>query len=283
MKTIKTTLAILCCLFMLSKTATCDSNQVGSPLTASQTSGTSGGSLWNYIDYIKLYDGSPANCNLGIRGYSATIKATNFDFHIPATATIKGYKVRITKGGYHGYVKDSKVMLYMGSEIGSNKSKSSGYTTYPIESYYGGPTDTWGVTLSAFDVNSSDFGVVFKCWNTDYASSQYAYVDYISMTVYYSIGAREFEQTNSGIIAEADAKVGPNPANAFLELQINKDMSQAEIQLVNLTGQVVYESIPANIKAGEPVRLDISTYENGVYFLRINSNDELITKQFIKR
>lgn len=60
-----------------------------------------------------------------------------------------------------GAVTDESVKLINGGSIAGND-KTLDTTLLTAERSYGGPTDTWGLTLSASDVNASNFGVGFS-------------------------------------------------------------------------------------------------------------------------
>lgn len=53
------------------------------------------------------------------------------------------------------------VKLVVGGSVSGNNKEDSSYITWS-EKTYGGSLDTWGLTLSSSDINSSSFGVVFQ-------------------------------------------------------------------------------------------------------------------------
>jgi len=63
-------------------------------------------------------------------------------------------------------------------------------------------------------------------------------------------------------------KVFPNPTNNILTIQNNEVLTGIEI--VNISGQVLYAS---KFDMTE-VKLDLSDYSSGVYFVRITSNEK---------
>lgn len=121
---------------------------------------------------------------------SRYLKATDFDFAIPAGATIDGIKVEVEKSAQNtNRIKDSSVRIVKGGVIGAtNKADlanfwgtSDAYTTY------GSPTDTWGLAWTPADINASDFGVAFAAKKDTTSGNEYeARVDHIRITVYYT-------------------------------------------------------------------------------------------------
>jgi hypothetical protein len=70
-----------------------------------------------------------------------------------------------------------------------------------------------------------------------------------------------------------DLQLFPNPVKDVLNIKMNDDLSQAIIY--NLQGQKVIESTTKQI--------NVSNLENGVYFIKVNSEGKNATKRFIKK
>ena len=110
-------------------------------------------------------------------GITHYLKATNFNFSIPAGAAIQGVSVSInhsSSGNISPYIRDNSVRLIQGGSIaGSNRAHTT--TDWPTvmgTATYGGPTDTWGTTnLTAGDINASSFGVALSAINSSTAST----------------------------------------------------------------------------------------------------------------
>ena len=93
------------------------------------------------------------------------------------------------------FLRDNVVKLVKGGTIvGDNKALTS--TDWPncnsgscfSSVTYGSPSDLWGTTWTASDINSSNFGVVLSAINsnTNGSRTRIGTVDYIQMTVYYT-------------------------------------------------------------------------------------------------
>ena len=92
-----------------------------------------------------------------------------------------------------------------------------------------------------------------------------------------------FEEEQTGINdMNMDAAVAlfPNPATSEINIQM------ADNRFVGSTMQVydVYgKLITTSEIVSQSVRLDVSAWANGVYIVRINSNESIVTKRFVKR
>lgn len=125
--------------------------------------------------------------------YSHYLKATNFGFNVPSGATITGIEAQIKRGDVYYYTYDENVRLVLSNgSIGSeNKAKTT--TEWGSIEYiaYGGSSDLWSETLSASDINDTDFGLVLSIKLSDDSNGEIGnneYVDHIQMKVYYTEG-----------------------------------------------------------------------------------------------
>lgn len=117
-------------------------------------------------------------------GNTQYLHANNFNFNVPAPALIEGIEVHIEKRSASGTVKDSRVRIVKGGVIGSTDRSDPGFwPTTKTTVTHGTPTDLWGETWTAADINASNFGVVISA--TD--SFDTAGIDSFSITVYYSL------------------------------------------------------------------------------------------------
>lgn len=156
-----------------------------------------GGSIaWANWDAAKTSDNAYALASLS-GGDTTTwiLQATNFGFAIPAGATINGIAVSVERKASGNlalsFAVDHTIKLYKGGTLlGDNKAYTT--TKWPTadESVsYGGAADLFGITLTAADVNATDFGVGLKLRMVRVAKGFiYAYVDHITITVTYTEG-----------------------------------------------------------------------------------------------
>ncbi len=87
------------------------------------------------------------------------------------------------------------------------------------------------------------------------------------------LGIEEFE--NAG-----NFKIIKNPAQDFLELEFPTVINQAQIKIYNLLGHLVI-SEDLNNKLG--LKMDVSSFAQGIYMITVNSDNASQTKRFIKQ
>lgn len=124
-------------------------------------------------------------------GSSRILKLTGFGFSIPAGSSINGVvaEVRRKRAASSANMHDQLIQLRVGG-IFSGGNKASG-TRWPVSAdyaAYGSATDTWGLTLAASDVNSTDFGIGVQ-GSIDSNSSDDGMIDTVRLTVYYTVPA----------------------------------------------------------------------------------------------
>lgn len=129
-----------------------------------------------------------------------TQRFTSYGFSVPTGATIDGIIVTINRksqynvpGGNGGTVADSIVQLVKAdSLVGSNKATASFWATTAASATYGSSTDLWGTTWTSSDINNSGFGAAFAAsidTTSTTSRTNTAYVDYIRIEVYYTVGS----------------------------------------------------------------------------------------------
>ncbi|MEN9562603.1 MAG: hypothetical protein RIR73_847, partial [Chloroflexota bacterium] len=122
---------------------------------------------------------------------SEYLQATDFDFAIPAGATINGIQVTIGRFGTTGMgqdIQDNVVQLIKGGTlVGNNLGATT--TDWPngeAAANYGAANNLWGTTWTPAEINALDFGVALA---VDSTNNRTASVDYIQVTVTYSLNA----------------------------------------------------------------------------------------------
>ncbi|KKR79970.1 MAG: hypothetical protein UU73_C0006G0026 [Candidatus Daviesbacteria bacterium GW2011_GWA1_41_61] len=142
---------------------------------------------------VGVSDASRATVTSSGTAISHYLKATNFGFAIPSTATINGIMVEIQKlssGGTKGSVIDNRVSLIKGSVVtgvnygtAANWPTSEGYTTY------GSSVDLWSNSWTPADINDpNNFGVVLAAAGkvAGGTADRTANVNTFRITVYYT-------------------------------------------------------------------------------------------------
>lgn len=117
-------------------------------------------------------------------GSTHYLHANNFNLNIPASAVIDGIEVAVEKRSSVGTVLDSRVRIVKNGMVGATDlSDGAFWPTTDTVVTYGGPSELWGETWTAADVNASGFGVAISATdNVDTAA-----IDHISVKVYYSL------------------------------------------------------------------------------------------------
>lgn len=118
------------------------------------------------------------------------LRASDFGFSIPSTATITGIETEIVWGSSSSLFDVEEVKLAWGASAAnlSTGNKAAGEAAGSSETTnYGGDADLWGETISTLTpalVNSSDFGFVLLLSKTS-TSTLAARIDALRMKVYY--------------------------------------------------------------------------------------------------
>jgi hypothetical protein len=136
--------------------------------------------VWINPSNVTADDGSTADNSTDSGGQ---LIGYTFGFSIPVGATITGIEVGIKRfADAASGISDSLISLDNGSAIGSNKAGAGDWSTTPTTITYGGPGDTWGLTLNSTDVNDPNFGVQLK---VNWSAGHMASVDVMTMKIYY--------------------------------------------------------------------------------------------------
>ena len=72
----------------------------------------------------------------------------------------------------------------------------------------------------------------------------------------------------------------PNPANEYIEIVIPDNENELELELLDLNGKTVLKRLRIT---PEMNKVSISNLESGVYFARLISGDEVVTRKIIKQ
>lgn len=157
-----------------------------------------GSASWSGSNNIGSDNGSNATVSKGSPDGSLTsnyLRGTNFNFAIPSNATIDGIQVSMNRYASANsgldYVQDNSVKLVKGGVVTGNEKASAGNwsTTTSTVVNYGGASDLWGTTWTPSEINASNFGVVLSALVSRDNGTVTANVDYVSITVYYTIDA----------------------------------------------------------------------------------------------
>ena len=111
---------------------------------------------------------------------------SSFGLSVPDGAIIRGIAVDIRRSSDSGLVVDGLIQLLQnGAVAGTNHAKTGSWPMTLTYETYGGPGDTWGLTLTAADLRASDFGLSISPRYTDVSGNDRGYVDAVRATVFY--------------------------------------------------------------------------------------------------
>ncbi len=137
-------------------------------------------------------------------------------------------------------------------------------------------------TYSAAGVYSICLSVTVSCGATSttcdtnyiYRSTQSAQMIQVNVIAPPAIVAGLANQSNESV----DWSVYPNPNNGQFEIKMD-GKTNAKIKVYSLIGQMVYETEITNDNVSKKINLD--GVSNGVYFIKLNSNNKEYTKKII--
>jgi hypothetical protein len=119
------------------------------------------------------------------------LQATNFSFNIPSDAAILGVEVAVERSAVcvvdpcTSNVTDAEVKLIKGSVVQStNKASATAWPGTDTVKTYGGPSDLWGTTWTAANINATNFGVAISV-GRNAGGDKIARVDHVTITVTY--------------------------------------------------------------------------------------------------
>jgi hypothetical protein len=163
-----------------------DAQQVKSPGTVANDSSSGGTKAWTNPGNAKASDNSKATCEFGFPNVTEFLKATNFGFTLPGTATVCGIVAeveRVADGALR--FQDHKVQICKaGAPSGENKAKSDAWPTVDTYAAYGASSDFWGLSWTVAEINSSGFGLAIAVAAA--TSAHIASIDHVRITVYYT-------------------------------------------------------------------------------------------------
>ena len=72
-------------------------------------------------------------------------------------------------------------------------------------------------------------------------------------------------------------RIFPNPANEILSVQLSKPFENNSIEISNSVGQIVFAKTLNNISE----TINLKSFDQGVYFVRIRCSDKIDTKKLV--
>jgi hypothetical protein len=170
--------------------------------TTSVTQPAGNGTGWTNSNNITALDAVYATASVPKSGSSASLIAYNFGFDIPSNATINGITISITGHASMAnriYISSASLGTWDNSTFTSKGSSKSNTTYWDIsDAQYdvGSSSDLWEATWTYSDFNSSLFACKIILYNSSVLSCT-AYIDYLTITVTYTISGTTYQLTAS--------------------------------------------------------------------------------------
>lgn len=154
------------------------------------------------------------------------------------------------------------------------------------------------VNNSHFEVQRSIDGKEFtnlelvKGAGTSFTSKSYTYTDnspYLAGVNYYRLrqvdfnGEFSFSEVKTIDLSKSNGSVviSPNPFYNTFEVVINnREYTGADVNVVNMAGQSVFTG---SIQCQNSLKIDLSNFSAGVYFVTVNTGSETFTEKIIKK
>jgi len=201
---------------------------------------------------------------------------TNFGFNIPSASVIMGVETILTycvmpSGTGNAILKDSIVQLVNNNNlIGNNLGGVHNFTPIVTSYTYGGPSTTWGATLSAADVNGANFGFVSLLKSVGTASAfigiEKSQAQSAKMKIYY--------ESTVGVPESQIAYAHSYYYNRVVTIKQADENSLFEI--FDLTGRRVYQTrLQKNQQS-----VELNHLTPGVYFYKLLINNKAVYKKF---
>ena len=176
---------------------------------------------WSNPNYILADDTSYSTSILTLGQSTQYLQGTNYGFAIPAGVVINGIAVSILRQSNASSISDGRVQLVKnGTIVGNNYGTAAIWSTTMTTENYGSPTDLWGTTWTATDINNANFGIVLSAVAS---ANEIASVDYIQITIYYTPTPTitSFTPTNSCIGTATSVVLTGNNFNGATAVNFN--------------------------------------------------------------
>lgn len=150
------------------------------------------------------------------------------------------------------------------------------------------PHNVTQVSLDTWNANGTTplpGGFSFPSGSGDYTTTAPGVIYYVC-TVHVSLGMKGTITVNA-VTGINDAKITgagkiyPNPATDFLTCALNRYSMVNEIRIVNISGNTVKIIYKPEV-SGDKVKIDIADLVNGMYFVLVKTDNEIISAKFLK-
>ncbi|MCX6292496.1 MAG: T9SS type A sorting domain-containing protein [Bacteroidetes bacterium] len=214
--------------------------------------------------------------------HSRGLKASDFAFAIPSTATITGIKAEVLRKASNATsIRDTVVQLMSNlSAAGSNKASSTFWQINSAYESYGDSSDLWGVSWAPGDVNSTGFGFFYKPKNVNSGISNVtAYVDHVRLTVYYLSATGIMEHQSSDDLFSVYYQ---QQEHAIIIRMNQTGIKNVVAKIYDAAGQLVDERMIENISPGiSTSEINCEKYSAGIYLVKLENSETNFLKKIV--
>jgi hypothetical protein len=82
---------------------------------------------------------------------------------------------------------------------------------------------------------------------------------------------------------ENSVSLYPNPAKEYVDIRVDGDLNVTMMEVYDIYGKVVRTVVGANDYSPLPTRINVSGLADGMYFVRVTTEEGTVTKTFVKR
>lgn len=150
--------------------------------------------VWSNLDAATVQGNDPeldgATLVLIAQPFHDQLLVDHFQLELPDDARVQGIEVKLRRSSdFPASAADNGIRLSHAGQVGLvDRSAPEQWPAGDFqEQTYGGPTDLWGEQWTVAELNAEDFGVAISAKYTQSAGNARAYVDFISVKVYYNV------------------------------------------------------------------------------------------------
>ena len=150
------------------------------------------------------------------------------------------------------------------------------------------PPNNWTTLSSHFNDNTSAGSLLqpFPVIETNPSSNQYAFLwaregSSANGVVLFDLTNYTVSITNNDLPKRL-INTFPNPTMGVVNVELSGFKDNIQIQLINSLGSLLYETNKKIIMDNDRQTIDISTYPNGIYFIKVIQNEQTYINKIIK-
>ncbi len=216
------------------------------------------------LNSVMVYTDIPGNRTITLRDYNGVL-LNSVTAYIPVDSAIVPLNFSITPGNNYQLGTDTfENQLVLGTNS-PHLQRSSMLLSYPyvIDSFISITTSEAGDSYYYYFYNWQVIGVPAVCLSARTAA-----------TIHLVTGVQP-------LISQA-FDLFPNPSQGVVTIKAEQDMSDhVTMEVTDITGKLLLTTIMDGIRAGKEIRLDLSAFSKGIYFLNIGSGETMMQHKVV--